>query len=155
MATLFLTEANLQKKMSTSQAKEVEKEVAVLLQEQYQELVSKLPDPTDRARYTSSPASHGLRAWPTLLTPNPCLRTAAVDSLFEEFIATQEEMKASRFPIYKVSKREDWLTGSSNRPPPNLSLFVRLPKKMEKKEGVKRKHLPIVAIDCEMVRAAR
>ncbi len=76
-------------------------------------------------------------------------------SLFEEFIATQEEMKASRFPIYKVSKREDWLTGSSNRPPPNLSLFVRLPKKMEKKEGVKRKHLPIVAIDCEMVRAAR
>jgi hypothetical protein len=77
-----------------------------------------------------------------------------VVSLFEEFIATQEEMKASRFPIYKVSKREDWLTGSSNRPPPNLSLFVRLPKKMEKKEGVKRKHLPIVAIDCEMVRAA-
>lgn len=52
VATLILTDANLQKKMSTSQAKEVEKEVAVLLQEQYQELVSKLPDPTDRARYT-------------------------------------------------------------------------------------------------------
>jgi hypothetical protein len=70
VATLILTDANLQKKMSTSQAKEVEKEVAVLLQEQYQELVSKLPDPTDRARYLDTHPHHQP---PTLCVPDRTL----------------------------------------------------------------------------------
>jgi hypothetical protein len=57
MATLILAEGerNTQKKVSSSAAREVEKEIAILLQEQYQELVSKLPDPTKRARYIPLP----------------------------------------------------------------------------------------------------
>jgi hypothetical protein len=80
------------------------------------------------------------------------MRCIFAHSLFEEFVATQEEMRANKFPIYGVSKPEDFTLGSSNRAPPDLSLFVRLPKKLEKKEGGKPRHLPIVAIDCEMVR---